>query len=90
MGDVTHRPAEDVTLAVAVDRAPTAIMLTAPAEGTRNQSRVPVKRGTGTLTSAAVAADSTFRINDLPSARGEVVTRSAMRATPCTAPRRRP
>ncbi|MFD9502094.1 YncE family protein [Streptomyces sp. NPDC060035] len=95
LGDVTHRPAEDVTLAVTVDRAPTAITLTAPAEGKKNQSleitgtltgqgrALPAgitlsvqrtdKRGTGTLTSAAVAADGTFRINDLPSARGEVV-----------------
>ncbi|MFE8007506.1 YncE family protein [Streptomyces sp. NPDC057418] len=95
LGDVTHRPAEDVTLAVTVAKAPTAIALTAPAEGQKNQSleitgtltgqgrALPAgitlsvqrtdKRGTGTLTSAAVAADGTFRINDLPSARGEVV-----------------
>ncbi|MFJ8869603.1 Ig-like domain-containing protein [Streptomyces sp. NPDC102473] len=95
LGDVTHRPAEDVTLQVAVAKAPTAIALAAPAEVTKNQSleitgtltgqgralpsgitlsvRRTDKKGTGTLTSAAVAADGTFRINDLPSVRGEVV-----------------
>ncbi|MFC7305231.1 Ig-like domain repeat protein [Streptomyces monticola] len=35
LGDVTHRPAEDVTVTVAVAKAPTAIALTAPAEATR-------------------------------------------------------
>ncbi|MGH4033890.1 Ig-like domain repeat protein [Actinomycetota bacterium Odt1-20B] len=35
LGDVTHRPAEDVTLTVDVAKAPTAIGLTAPAEATR-------------------------------------------------------
>ncbi|MFE0105473.1 Ig-like domain repeat protein [Streptomyces sp. NPDC059009] len=35
LGDVTHRPAEDVTLTVDVAKAPTAIELTAPAEATR-------------------------------------------------------
>lgn len=95
LGDVTHRPAEDVSLKVTVAKAPTAIALTAPAEATKNQSleitgtltgqgralpsgiTLAVQRtdrkGTGTLTSAAVAADGTFRIHDLPSARGEVV-----------------
>jgi len=95
LGDVTHRPAEDVTLQVAVAKAPTAIALTAPAEVTKNQGleitgtltgqgrALPAgitlsvqrtdRRGTGTLTSAAVAADGTFRINDLASVRGEVV-----------------
>ncbi|MGW1817904.1 Ig-like domain repeat protein [Streptomyces sp. NPDC002125] len=46
LGDVTHRPAEDVTLAVTVAKAPTAITLTAPAETTKNQSL----EITGTLT----------------------------------------
>ncbi|MEU7579355.1 Ig-like domain repeat protein [Streptomyces sp. NPDC041068] len=35
LGDVTHRPAEDVTVTVDVAKAPTAIELTAPAEATR-------------------------------------------------------
>ncbi|MFH8488300.1 Ig-like domain repeat protein [Streptomyces longisporoflavus] len=35
LGDVTHRPAEDVTLTVDVAKAATAIELTAPAEATR-------------------------------------------------------
>ncbi|MEU5000844.1 Ig-like domain repeat protein [Streptomyces sp. NPDC021622] len=35
LGDVTHRPAEDVTLTVDVAKAPTSIALTAPAEATR-------------------------------------------------------
>ncbi|MGW0903935.1 Ig-like domain repeat protein [Streptomyces sp. NPDC002853] len=35
LGDVTHRPAEDVTLTVDVAKAPTSIELTAPAEATR-------------------------------------------------------
>lgn len=95
LGDVTHRPAEDVTLRVAVAKAPTAIALTAPAEATKNRSleitgtltgqgralppgiTLSVQRadrkGTYALTSAAVAADGTFRINDLASVRGEVV-----------------
>lgn len=93
-GDVTHRPAEDTTLAVTVDKAPTTIALTAPAEATKSagltitgtltgQGRpLPAgitlsvvrtdRKGTGTLTSAAVAADGTFTINDLPRATGEV------------------
>lgn len=93
-GDVTHRPAEDSTLAVTVDKAPTTIALTAPAEATKSagltitgtltgQGRpLPAgitvsvvrtdRKGTGTLTSAAVAADGTFTINDLPRATGEV------------------
>ncbi|MFE7326301.1 YncE family protein [Streptomyces sp. NPDC057565] len=93
-GDVTHRPAEDIALTVAVAKAPTTITLTAPAEATKSggveitgkltgQGRalpsgitVAVERtdrkGTGALTSAAVAADGTFRINDLPGATGEV------------------
>ncbi|WP_405684990.1 YncE family protein [Streptomyces sp. NBC_00057] len=93
-GDITHRPAEDVTLSVAVAKAPTAITLTAPAEATKSagltitgtltgQGRsLPAgitlsvqradKKGTGTLTSAAVAPDGTFTINDLPRATGEV------------------
>ncbi|MFF5895005.1 Ig-like domain repeat protein [Streptomyces argenteolus] len=95
LGDVTHRPAEDVTLPVTVAKAPTALTLTAPAETTKNQSleitgtltgqgrALPPgvtlsveradKRGTGALTSAAVAADGTFTIRDLASVRGEVV-----------------
>ncbi|MGW0787095.1 Ig-like domain repeat protein [Streptomyces sp. NPDC002911] len=99
LGDVTHRPAEDVTLQVTVAKAPTAITLTAPAETTKNQSleitgtltgqgrALPPgitlsvqradKKGTYTLTSAAVAADGTFRINDLASVRGEVVYTAA-------------
>ncbi|MFF4082165.1 Ig-like domain repeat protein [Streptomyces sp. NPDC001777] len=93
-GDVTHRPAEDVTLAVTVDKAPTALALRAPAEATKSagltitgtltgQGRaLPAgitlsvvrtdRKGTGTLTSAAVAADGTFTVNDLPRATGEV------------------
>ncbi|MFF8655015.1 Ig-like domain repeat protein [Streptomyces huasconensis] len=35
LGDVTHRPAEDVTVTVDVAKAPTSIALTAPAEATR-------------------------------------------------------
>ncbi|MFH8607923.1 Ig-like domain repeat protein [Streptomyces sp. NPDC018029] len=35
LGDVTHRPAEDVTVTVDVAKAPTAVELTAPAEATR-------------------------------------------------------
>ncbi|MEV0322749.1 Ig-like domain repeat protein [Streptomyces sp. NPDC050658] len=35
LGDVTHRPAEDVTVTVDVAKAPTAIELTAPAEASR-------------------------------------------------------
>ncbi|QEV19884.1 hypothetical protein [Streptomyces alboniger] len=35
LGDVTHRPAEDVTVTVDVAKAPTAIELKAPAEATR-------------------------------------------------------
>ncbi|TGB02526.1 Ig-like domain repeat protein [Streptomyces sp. MZ04] len=35
LGDVTHRPAEDVTLTLDVAKAPTSIALTAPAEATR-------------------------------------------------------
>ncbi|MFJ8755113.1 Ig-like domain repeat protein [Streptomyces sp. NPDC102441] len=95
LGDVTHRPAEDVTLQVTVAKAPTAITLTAPAETTKNENLeitgtltgqgrpLPPgitlsveradKKGTGVLTSAAVAADGTFRINDRASVRGEVV-----------------
>ncbi|MCX4964479.1 Ig-like domain repeat protein [Streptomyces sp. NBC_00654] len=93
-GDLTHRPAQDVTLAVAVAKAPTALALTAPAEGVKGEGleitgrltgqgrALPAgitltveradKKGTGVLTSAAVAADGTFRINDLPRATGQV------------------
>ncbi|MFF1648982.1 hypothetical protein [Streptomyces sp. NPDC058240] len=93
-GDLTHRPAEDTSLTVAVDKAPTIIALTAPAETTKSagltitgtltgQGRVlPAgitlsvvrtdRKGTGTLTSAAVAADGTFTIDDLPRATGQV------------------
>ncbi|MEV5686071.1 Ig-like domain repeat protein [Streptomyces sp. NPDC052164] len=93
-GDLTHRPAQDITLAVAVAKAPTALALTAPAEGVKGEAleitgkltgqgrALPAgitvsvertdKKGTGILTSAAVAADGTFRINDLPRANGQV------------------
>ncbi|MFE5092863.1 Ig-like domain repeat protein [Streptomyces sp. NPDC056638] len=93
-GDITHRPAEDITLSVAVAKAPTAITLTAPAEATKSagltitgtltgQGRpLPAgitlsvqrtdRKGTGTLTSAAVAPDGTFTVNDLPRAAGQV------------------
>ncbi|SCF71457.1 YncE family protein [Streptomyces sp. Ncost-T10-10d] len=93
-GDLTHRPAEDITLAVAVAKAPTAITLTAPAEATKSagltitgtltgQGRpLPAgitlsvqrtdRKGTGTLTSAAVAPDGTFTVNDLPRVAGQV------------------
>ncbi|MFD3655065.1 Ig-like domain repeat protein [Streptomyces sp. NPDC058620] len=93
-GDVTRRPAQDITVAVPVAKAPTAIALTAPQEASKSagleitgkltaQGRpLPAgvaltvtrtdRQGTGTLTSAAVAADGTFRINDLPRATGEV------------------
>ncbi|MFI6058481.1 Ig-like domain repeat protein [Streptomyces sp. NPDC051286] len=96
-GDVTHRPAEDIALTVAVTKAPTTITLTAPAEATKadglqitgkltGQGRAlpsgitlaverTDRKGTGALTSAAVAADGTFRINDLPAATGEVTYR---------------
>ncbi|MGW2084777.1 Ig-like domain repeat protein [Streptomyces sp. NPDC001880] len=93
-GDITHRPAEDTSLTVAVDKAPTTIALTAPAEATKSagltitgtltgQGRaLPTgitvsvvrtdRKGTGTLTSAAVAADGTFTIDDLPRTTGQV------------------
>ncbi|MFE6663337.1 Ig-like domain repeat protein [Streptomyces sp. NPDC057697] len=93
-GDLTHRPAEDTALTVAVDRAPTTLALTAPAEATKSAGltitgtltgrgrALPAgitvsvvrtdKKGTGTLTSAAVAADGTFTIDDLPRAVGQV------------------
>ncbi|WPW31047.1 Ig-like domain repeat protein [Streptomyces atratus] len=93
-GDITHRPAEDIALSVAVAKAPTAITLTAPAEATKSagltitgtltgQGRsLPAgitlsvqrtdRKGTGTLTSAAVAPDGTFTVNDLPRAAGQV------------------
>ncbi|MET9658951.1 Ig-like domain repeat protein [Streptomyces sp. NPDC006510] len=93
-GDITHRPAEDTTIAVTVAKAPTTIALTAPAEakksagltitGTLTGQGRPLpagitlsvvrtdRKGTGELTSAAVAADGTFTINDLPRSTGEV------------------
>ncbi|MFJ2876836.1 YncE family protein [Streptomyces sp. NPDC086796] len=93
-GDLTHRPAEDTALTVAVAKAPTTVALTAPAEATKSagltitgtltgQGRaLPAgitvsvvrtdKKGTGALTSAAVAADGTFTIDDLPRAVGQV------------------
>ncbi|XCM30125.1 Ig-like domain repeat protein [Streptomyces parvus] len=93
-GDLTHRPAQDVTLAVSVAKAPTALTLNAPAEGVKGQGleitgrlnwqgrALPAgvtlsveradKKGTGVLTSAAVAADGTFRINDMPRVNGPV------------------
>ncbi|MGP3637366.1 Ig-like domain repeat protein [Streptomyces sp. 24-1644] len=93
-GDVTRRPAQDITVTVPVAKAPTAIALTAPEEASKSagleitgkltaQGRpLPAgvaltvtrtdRQGTGTLTSAAVAADGTFRINDLPRATGAV------------------
>ncbi|WP_241518526.1 Ig-like domain repeat protein [Streptomyces sp. CB03238] len=94
LGDLTHRPAEDVSLTVSVAKAPSAITLTAPAEASKSAGleitgtftaqgpalpagiTLAVQRadrlGTGTLTSVAVAADGTFRINDLPRTRGSV------------------
>ncbi|MEU7282610.1 Ig-like domain repeat protein [Streptomyces sp. NPDC045431] len=94
LGDLTHRPAEDVSLIVSVAKAPTAIALTAPAEASKSAGleitgrlttqgpalpqglTLGVQRadrlGSGTLTSVAVAADGTFRINDLPRTRGAV------------------
>ncbi|MEU9847570.1 Ig-like domain repeat protein [Streptomyces sp. NPDC047985] len=93
-GDVTHRPAEDITLSVTVAKAPTAITLTAPAEAVKSEGltitgrltgqgrALPTgialtvqrtdRKGTGTLTSAPVAPDGTFTINDLPRTAGEV------------------
>ncbi|WP_327369537.1 Ig-like domain repeat protein [Streptomyces sp. NBC_01217] len=93
-GDITHRPAEDITLSVTVAKAPTTITLTAPAEATKSagltitgtltgQGRaLPAgitlsvqrtdRKGTGTLTSAGVAPDGTFTVNDLPRAVGQV------------------
>ncbi|MGW1427222.1 Ig-like domain repeat protein [Streptomyces sp. NPDC002431] len=93
-GDVTHRPAEDVGLAVTVAKAPTALTLRAPAEAVKSEGltitgtltgqgrALPAgitvsvvrtdRKGTGTLTSAAVAADGTFTVNDLPRAAGQV------------------
>ncbi|MEU9317619.1 Ig-like domain repeat protein [Streptomyces sp. NPDC048295] len=93
-GDITHRPAEDTVLTVTVDKAPTTLALTAPAEATKSagltitgtltgQGRpLPAgitvsvvrtdRKGTGTLTSAAVAADGTFTVSDLPRATGQV------------------
>ncbi|MEW2390318.1 Ig-like domain repeat protein [Streptomyces venezuelae] len=96
LGDVTHRPAEDVTLTVDVAKASTGIELTAPAEATRaggvsitgrltGQGRalpsgidLKVTRTdrfgtTGELTSAAVAADGTFSVKDLPGKRGKTL-----------------
>ncbi|MFF3639971.1 Ig-like domain repeat protein [Streptomyces sp. NPDC002564] len=96
LGDVTHRPAEDVAVTVDVAKAPTAIELTAPAEAPRASGVVITGRltgqgralpsgidlkvtrtdksgTTGELTSAAVAADGTFRIKDLPGKRGRTV-----------------
>ncbi|GAA2464367.1 WD40 repeat domain-containing protein [Streptomyces lavendulocolor] len=94
LGDLTHRPAEDVSVTVSVAKAPSAITLTAPAEASKSAGleitgrftaqgpalpagiTLAVQRadrlGTGTLTSVAVAADGTFRINDLPRVRGSV------------------
>ncbi|QGV82606.1 Ig-like domain repeat protein [Streptomyces ficellus] len=94
LGDLTHRPAEDVALTVSVAKAPSAITLTAPAEAVKGDNleitgkltaqgrplpagiTLAVQRtdrqGTGALTSAAVAADGTFRINDLARVRGQV------------------
>ncbi|MER7108001.1 Ig-like domain repeat protein [Streptomyces sp. NPDC000229] len=94
LGDLTHRPAEDVSLTVSVAKAPSALTLTAPAEASKSAGleitgkltaqgpalpagiTLGVQRsdrlGTGTLTSVAVAADGTFRINDLPRVRGSV------------------
>lgn len=63
LGDVTHRPAEDVTVTVDVAKAPTAIELTAPAEATR-AGGVEI---TGTLTGQGRA---------LPSGIGLKVTRT--------------
>ncbi|WP_406383570.1 YncE family protein [Streptomyces sp. NBC_01618] len=93
-GDITHRPAEDSTLSVAVAKAPTTLELKAPAEATKSAGltitgtltgrgrALPTgitlsvqrtdKKGTGTLTSAAVAADGTFTIDDLPRVTGDV------------------
>ncbi|MGW0857559.1 Ig-like domain repeat protein [Streptomyces sp. NPDC002690] len=94
-GDLTHRPTEDVSLETVVAKAPTAIALTAPAEGTKGvglritgtltgQGRaLPAgitlsvvrtdKKGSYALTSAAVAADGSFIVDDIPGANGEVV-----------------
>ncbi|MEV5978010.1 Ig-like domain repeat protein [Streptomyces sp. NPDC052114] len=47
LGDVTHRPAEDVTVTVDVAKAPTAIELTAPAEATRKDGVEITGRLTG-------------------------------------------
>ncbi|MFF7451642.1 MULTISPECIES: Ig-like domain repeat protein [unclassified Streptomyces] len=93
LGDLTHRPATDVTHTVSVGKAPTSIALTAPAEAslatgveitgtfTARGSALPeravlkVERtdrlGTGTLSSVTVAADGTFKINDIPRTRRE-------------------
>ncbi|MFF2405402.1 Ig-like domain repeat protein [Streptomyces sp. NPDC058092] len=93
-GDITHRPAEDSTLSVAVAKAATTLELKAPAEATKSEGltingtltgrgrALPAgitlsvqrtdRKGTGTLTSAAVAADGTFTVNDLPRATGQV------------------
>ncbi|MFF2008011.1 Ig-like domain repeat protein [Streptomyces sp. NPDC058195] len=93
-GDITHRPAEDVTLAVTVAKAPTTVTLQAPAEAVKSEGltitgtltgrgrALPAgitlsvvrtdRKGTGTLTSAAVAADGSFTVHDLPRAAGQV------------------
>lgn len=88
LGDLTHRPAQDLSLTVDVAKAPTAVALTAPEEATLSGGveitgkltgqgkplpsgvSLSVTRtdrlGTGTLSSVTVAADGTFRINDIP------------------------
>nr|WP_324788442.1 Ig-like domain repeat protein [Streptomyces sp. H51] len=51
LGDLTHRPAEDVTTTVSVGKAPTSIALTAPAEGSLSTG----VRITGTFTAQGKA-----------------------------------
>ncbi|MET9763876.1 Ig-like domain repeat protein [Streptomyces sp. NPDC006372] len=93
LGDLTHRPATDVTHTVTVGKAPTSLSLTAPEEASMSdgieitgrftaQGKALPERavlkvvredrlGTGTLSSVTVAADGTFKINDIPRTRRE-------------------
>jgi len=76
LGDLTHRPATDITRTVSVGKAPSSLTLTAQGKALPERAVLKVERtdrlGTGTLTPVTVAADGTFTINDIPRARREV------------------